>query len=53
MKGYVEAPSKAATSAHTAGVTSSGPPLEDVMAMLRRLGELRSARLDAVIGRQA
>ena len=26
VKGYVEAPSKTSTSAHTAGITSSGPP---------------------------
>ena len=52
VKGYVEAPSKTATSAHTAGVTSSGPPLEEVMAMLQRLADLRTARLDAAIGGQ-
>lgn len=44
VKAYVEAPSKTATSAHTAGVTSSGPPLDEVMAMLKRLMELRTAR---------
>lgn len=46
VKGYVEAPSKTATSAHTAGVTSSGPPLEEVMAMLGRLAQMRAARPD-------
>jgi len=51
VKAYVEAPSKNSTSAHTAGITSSGPPLEEVMAMLRRLSDLRTARLDAAIGR--
>ena len=44
VKTYVEAPSQTAASAHTAGVTSSGPPLEDVMAMLKRLMDLRTAR---------
>jgi hypothetical protein len=53
VKAYVEAPSKYATSAHTAGFTSSGPPLEEVMAMLQRLGDLRTARLDAAIGRSS
>jgi len=52
VKAYVEAPSKTVTSAHTAGVTSSGPPLDEVMSMLQRLVELRTARLDAAIGRQ-
>jgi hypothetical protein len=46
VKGYVEAPSKTATSAHSAGVTSSGPPLTELMAMLQRLVELRTARPD-------
>jgi hypothetical protein len=46
VKAYVEAPSKTASSAHTAGVTSSGPPLNDVMAMLQRLVDLRTARPD-------
>ena len=44
VKAYVEAPSKTAHSAHTAGVTSSGPPLDEVMAMLQRLLDLRIAR---------
>jgi len=44
VKAYVEAPSKTAQSAHTAGVTSSGPPLDEVMSMLQRLLDLRIAR---------
>lgn len=44
VKAYVEAPSKTAPSAHTAGVTSSGPPLDEVMGMLQRLLDLRIAR---------
>ena len=44
VKAYVEAPSKTAHSAHTAGVTSSGPPLDEVMGMLQRLLDLRIAR---------
>lgn len=44
VKAYVEAPSKTAQVAHTAGVTSSGPPLADVMSMLQRLLDLRVAR---------
>jgi hypothetical protein len=51
VKAYVETPSKNASSAHTAGITSSGPPLDEVMAMLQRLSDLRTARLDAAIGR--
>jgi hypothetical protein len=50
VKGYVEAPSKTATSAHTAGVTSSGPPLEEVMSMLGRLAQMRAARPDIGAG---
>ncbi len=44
VKAYVEAPSKTSHSAHTAGVTSSGPPLDEVMGMLQRLLDLRIAR---------
>jgi hypothetical protein len=44
VKAYVEAPSQTAHSAHTAGVTSSGPPLDEVMGMLQRLLDLRIAR---------
>ena len=50
VKGYVEAPSKTAASAHTAGVTSSGPPLEEVMSMLGRLAQMRAARPDIGAG---
>ena len=46
VKAYVETPSKTATNAHSAGVTSSGPPLEDVMSMLGRLMKMRTARPD-------
>jgi hypothetical protein len=46
VKAYVETPSKTATNAHSAGVTSSGPPLEDVMSMLGRLMTMRTARPD-------
>lgn len=51
VKTYVETPSKNSSSAHTAGITSSGPPLDEVMATLQRLSVLRTARLDAAIGR--
>ena len=44
VKGYVESPSRTATSAHSAGVTSSGPPLAELMTMLQRLVELRTSR---------
>jgi hypothetical protein len=44
VKAYVEAPSKSLTSAHSAGITSSGPPLEELMSMLQRLTDLRTAR---------
>jgi len=44
IKAYIEAPAKATTTAHSAGVTSSGPPLDHVVAMLQRLLELRTAR---------
>lgn len=46
VKAYVETPSKTATNAHSAGVTSSGPPLEEVMSMLSRLMKMRTARPD-------
>jgi len=48
IKGFLEKPAKAAPTAHGAGVTSSGPPLEDVVAMLQRLLDLRSARNPAL-----
>jgi hypothetical protein len=51
VKAYVEAPSKTASSAHTAGVTSSGPPLDEVMGMLQRLLDLRMGRDHADIAR--
>jgi hypothetical protein len=44
IKAYIEAPAKANATAHSAGVTSSGPPLADVVGMLHRLLDLRSAR---------
>ena len=44
IKGFLENPAKAAPTAHGAGVTSSGPPLEDVVLMLQKLLDLRSAR---------
>jgi Monodechloroaminopyrrolnitrin synthase PrnB len=46
VKAYVEKPSQTATNAHSAGVTSSGPPLEEVMSMLGRLMQMRTARPD-------
>jgi len=44
VKSYVEAPSHSLSSAHSAGITSSGPPLNDLMAMLQKLADLRLAR---------
>jgi hypothetical protein len=44
VKAYVEAPSKSLSSAHSGGITSSGPPLDELMAMLSRLADLRLAR---------
>jgi hypothetical protein len=44
VKGFLEKPAAAAPAAHAAGVTSSGPPLHDVVAMLQRLLDLRTAR---------
>ncbi|HYE87254.1 MAG TPA: monodechloroaminopyrrolnitrin synthase PrnB family protein [Vicinamibacterales bacterium] len=44
VKAYVEAPSKTMASAHSAGITSSGPPLGELMAMLQRLSDLRLGR---------
>jgi Domain of unknown function (DUF1864) len=46
VKAYVETPSKTATNAHSAGVTSSGPPLGEVMSMLDRLMDMRTRRPD-------
>lgn len=44
VKAYVEAPSKAMASAHSAGITSSGPPLDELMGMLQRLVDLRTGK---------
>lgn len=44
VKPYVEAPSQSLASAHSAGITSSGPPLGELMAMLSRLADLRIGR---------
>jgi hypothetical protein len=44
VKGFLENPAKSGASWHAAGVTSSGPPLDDVIAMLQRLFDLRMAR---------
>jgi hypothetical protein len=44
VKPFLEKPAQAVPSAHAAGVTSSGPPLDEVIAMLQRLLDLRTAR---------
>ena len=44
VKPYIEVPAKNAPSAHKAGITSSGPPLDEVIATLQRLLDLRTAR---------
>lgn len=44
VKPFLEQPARAAPSAHSAGVTSSGPPLDEVVGMLKRLVDLRTAR---------
>lgn len=44
VKMFVEAPSKTLVSAHSAGITSSGPPLDELMTMLQRLTDLRLGR---------
>ena len=44
VKSYVEAPSQSIASTHSAGLTSSGPPLNELMAMLQRLADLRLGR---------
>lgn len=44
VKGFLERPASAASSAHPGGVTSSGPPLEEVVGTLKRLLDLRAAR---------
>ena len=47
VKGFLEKPAKDIPSSHAAGVTSSGPPLDEVIAMLQRLLDLRMARSGA------
>jgi hypothetical protein len=44
VKVYVEAPSQSLHSAHSAGITSSGPPLDELMSMLQRLVDLRTGK---------
>ena len=44
VKGFLEAPARHQPVAHAAGLTSSGPPLDQVIEMLHRLLDLRSAR---------
>lgn len=44
VKAFLEKPAKDLPSAHAAGVTSSGPPLDQVIGMLQRLLDLRTAR---------
>lgn len=44
VKPFLEKPARAAPSVHPAGVTSSGPPLDEVIGMLKRLLDLRTAR---------
>lgn len=53
VKPYLEEPAKASPSAHSYGLTSSGPPLEEVIAMLQRLLDLRTARDRPGIGSAA
>ena len=44
VKPFLETPARAGPTAHASGVTSSGPPLDEVIAMLQRLLDLRTAR---------
>jgi hypothetical protein len=44
VKGFLEKPAASQPTAHGAGVTSSGPPLDRVIDMLQRLAGLRAAR---------
>jgi hypothetical protein len=44
VKPYLERPAQTAPTVHTSGITSSGPPLDEVIAMLQRLSDLRAAR---------
>jgi hypothetical protein len=53
VRPFLEAPARAAPTAHSAGVTSSGPPLDEVMALLQRLLLLRTARDRPGIGSAA
>jgi hypothetical protein len=53
VKPFLEAPAMSMPTAHGAGVTSSGPPLGEVMAMLQRLLDLRTARARPGIGSAA
>ncbi len=52
VKPFLVQPAGRAASAHSAGITSSGPPLQEVVAMLERLLALRAAR-DTRGGNQA
>lgn len=53
VKPYLEAPSKTTPAAHASGLTSSGPPLAEVIAFLQRLLDLRTARDRPGIGSAA
>jgi len=44
VKPFLEAPARVANTTHSAGVTSSGPELAEVIAGLQRLVDLRTAR---------
>jgi hypothetical protein len=44
VKPFLEEPAKRAGTAHPSGLTSSGPPLPEVIATLQRLLDLRTAR---------
>lgn len=44
VKPFLERPAKVASTAHLPGITSSGPPLDEVIATLQRLLDLRAAR---------
>lgn len=45
VRPFFERPARTTGSVHPAGVTSSGPPLDEVMRVLTRLLELRTARV--------
>jgi hypothetical protein len=53
VKPYLERPAKIAPPVHASGVTSSGPPLVEVIVMLQRLSDLRAARDRPGIGSAA